>query len=116
MNWRTPLAKAVYWIGGQLTRIKCYQHTYSIDPIRVDESDPDGIAWITLPREWHSFGFAFTVLDWSEAIDPKHWEHWVFVHDDCDPDAECPKCEWCGGTACYRDVEPGVTEDGRETY
>jgi hypothetical protein len=110
VNWRTPTARAVYWVGGLLTKIKTYQQTYSYE---FDE-DAGYARFPEAGRRWTPIGFAFTVLDWSERLDPRHWEHWALDHSDCELEvgpvgsgSPCSQCGWCGGVTCYRDAVGG---------
>jgi hypothetical protein len=92
MTWRTHAAKAVYTLGGWLSRVKSYQRVYSMnwdDPDADPEFTPAGRCWL-------SCNASLKLLKWSEHIDPGHWEHWALMHDDC-PAIPCPSC---GGYLC----------------
>lgn len=92
---RTRLAKAVYWLGGNLMQIKTYQRYY--------EWRPDLDVETTTHRErfpaagWHWFPCQLSTrcISWSQTLDRKHWDHWALQHvgDTClVGGSECPSC------------------------
>lgn len=96
MPQSTRLAKILYRLSGQLTRIKTYSQFYSLemtDNLETGEVDfhPESIG-----RRWSSWQFAYTVLSWSTKFDWDHWDHWALIHDKCD----WTECSTCGGRIC----------------
>lgn len=88
---RTHLAKALYWVGGKLSYIKWPTRTYHLELT-------EGTDFLTryAGRSWLPNPLSLKCLKWSEAVDPKHWDHWALLHETCD-NVPCPDC---GGEIC----------------
>lgn len=100
MNWRTPVAKFVFGMGAVLLHVKTYQPMYELSwRGKGEDEDP---AFVSVGKSWQSIDWSWDLLELSERLDPRHWEHWALDHADCE--LECPPCGWCGGVTCYRDV------------
>lgn len=84
---RTRLAKTVYWLSGQCSRIRTWQRYYEM-PVGapLDDLRPAG-------RHWTSTSLTWKLLALSTRLDPQHFDHWALVHDHC---ATLP-CRDCGG-------------------
>lgn len=109
MIQNTRLAKAVYWLAGELSRVKTYRQTYQWTnqgewreavggegPLPEMETEKAG-------RLWMPCGLSMKLLGLSESLDYKHWEHWALEHSLCD---EGSRCYVCGGhiDPVYEDV------------
>lgn len=99
MNLKRRTAKNLYWVSGQLCRIKTYSKMY--EWVVTDDDDVTDLNFRYIGRKWISWHFSFTVMRWSERLDPKHWDHWALVHDET--------CEWCtcavcSGTICIQEA------------
>jgi hypothetical protein len=53
------------------------------------------------PRRWESCRTTWRLVDLSQDIDPRHWDHWALQHNDCDP----MPCLECGGEICRSEEE-----------
>lgn len=88
------LAKSLFWLGGQLSRIKTPRRTYQVvsyDPFKTERSE---FRWLS--TRWSTKCYTASMrLDWE------HWDHWALVHSHCGADELCPVC---GGLVC--DPEP----------
>jgi len=85
---RTAIARAVFRCAGWLSCVKTWQRTYEL------ADNPRGFRCVG--RRWLSCAASIRLLGLSERIDPRHWEHWALVHDDC----ESVSCPDCGGRQC----------------
>lgn len=108
MNWRTPLAKAVYRIGGYVLRIKVMRPEYET---RVLENAELGrrpvFVQVGRSRQPLRLGVDLT-FHWAYRIDPQHWEHWaVDAHDD----HVAVVCATCGGRSHCFSCDPDLDED-----
>jgi hypothetical protein len=104
----TRLAKIAYWLSGQLTRIKTNQMTYEwVNP----QEWMDSIAGEELPElDMRPAGksklpcrLSMKMLQWSDDLDYKHWDHWALDHTNCN---EGYTCTQCGGH-----IDPPQEED-----
>ena len=86
---RTTAAKAIFWCAGQLSHVKTWQRTYEWVSDRPITFRPTG-------RIWSSCTASHRLMELSERIDLRHWEHWALVHDECD----ARPCQGCGGCRC----------------
>lgn len=86
---RTIIAKAVLWCASQLSRMKTWQRTYEWVADRPVTFRPAG-------RIWSSCVASHRLMELSARIDPRHWEHWALVHDEC----QASPCHACGGCRC----------------
>ena len=80
---RTRVAKFVFWLSGQLGKIKYQQPVYKWE--RGSPSEPAGTQLLSHP-------WTYKLLFLSERIDPEHWEHWAFEHDPI-PGTRCIHCK-----------------------
>lgn len=103
MNIKRLIAKAIWFGCGQLSRIKVYQHTYSLkvkieDIAEEDWPLPRDEMWEKNPRRWmiwaRPVGWGYKAERW----DPHHFEHWAYAHEE----HENEPCE-CGGLRCLQD-------------
>lgn len=93
----TLLAKAAYWLAGQLSRIKTNQMTYEwVNPQEfmeaevgedLPEMDMKEAGKIKLPCR-----LSMKLLNWSQDLDHKHWDHWALQHTLCEGTA-CADCK-----------------------
>jgi hypothetical protein len=92
VNARTRLAKAVFWLSGQLARIRTPQLTH-----RFIWDSPDAAPRLgDAQRRWLPCRMSLRLMDLSTRIDPVHWDHWAGVHPGCDGEP----CTGCGGVDC----------------
>ncbi len=91
---RRRLARWLFWLAGQLSRVKTPTYTYEVvswgPPMETVRSE----SW-----SWHPCGWSMDVLRWSMRLDGVHWGHWALMHEDCDPVV----CAVCGGLICSGD-------------
>lgn len=105
MIQNTRLAKWVYWLSGQVSRVKLYKQTYvmanqdewlnSTDPEFKIEFEPAG-------RMWNSISLTWKLLSLANRMDREHFEHWALKHSD---DCAAVPCTQCKGEVCTLDDE-----------
>lgn len=94
---RRRLAKALFWLSGQLGRIKTYKRYYRFDPTRWDRPEDAPLPKMKpAGRHWTSCTLSSRLMGQSMQLDWDHWDHWACVHDTCGGD----RCAECGGIAC----------------
>jgi hypothetical protein len=101
MNMRRWLAKALFYGGGYLSKIKVPTRTYLMEWDDV----ADEPTFTALERRWMSNSWALALVTRSERYDPQHWEHWALTHNE----AQCTdfrRCQECGGAVCAQVDEP----------
>ena len=94
----TRLAKFVYWLSGKISRIKSYRMSYRLaneDEWLAAEGDME-MMFQPAGRHWTPIRLTWKLLEWSERLDTKHFEHWALNHENC---AQGP-CDDCGGLLC----------------
>ncbi len=85
----TLVAKALYAVGGLLSRIQV--------PTRMYEWDPETGEFTRLAWQWFSWSVGYRIaLDWSPEWDHKHWDHWALDHANCGG----TYCIGCKGRVC----------------
>ncbi len=103
----TWLAKAAYWLGGELSRIQTNQQTYElVNPqVFVDAALDGSLPEIeTRPAGKMKLpcGLSVKLLSWSQDLDRKHWDHWALQHMEC----EGTVCSDCNGH-----IDPPLTDE-----
>jgi hypothetical protein len=105
----TRLAKAAYWLAGELSRVKTYQQTYSwknpeaMFTAEPGESLPE-IEMVKAGRLWLPCALSMKLLVLSEKLDVEHRDHWALEHSLCE---EGLPCRDCGGH-----IDPPHEEEG----
>lgn len=104
MRPRGLAARAVYRVGGWALHVKTHQRTYKLAPPTGPDEE---LRFVEVERSWESVGWAWTLLEWSEVLDPSHWEHWAVDHSAPPLDGTiCLRCPVCGGGLCG-EARPG---------
>lgn len=95
----TRLAKAVYWLAGQLSRIRTPSHLYELrgSPNELGEYEDMDDMFIRRPGwVWSSWSGALKLIFVANRLDWVHFDHWALDHSRCEP----TPCEKCGGFEC----------------
>lgn len=101
MNVRRWLARALFYAGGYITRIKVPARTYHLE---WDDVDDEPI-FTPLERRWMPNSWGLDLAMYAERLDPQHWEHWALVHSEVDC-TNFRRCQECGGAVCDQVDEP----------
>ena len=103
----TRLAKAAYWLAGELSRVKTYRQTWTWVNPQILEGDPNEplpeLDMRKAGRMWLPCATSMKMLVLSQRLDHKHWDHWALEHSLCE---EGLPCRDCGGH-----VDPPYEED-----
>lgn len=97
MIQNTKLAKFVYFLSGELTRIKTYRQTWTWENPEVFMEAEAGEALPELDmrkagRIWMPCRLSMTLLVLSNNLDVKHWDHWALEHMNCEDGQICNDC------------------------
>ncbi len=85
----TKLAKAVYWLSGQVSRIRTPQRRWGMNP----NSDDMTNMFTRLPGlTWSSCRWTWKILGWAQRLDRKHFDHWALDHEG-HANTPCPDCK-----------------------
>lgn len=95
----TRLAKAAYWLAGELSRVKTYRQTYRFanqvewssavagdGPLPEMEMEKAGRLWLPCT-------LSMKMLTLSLALDHEHWDHWALEHSLCEEGLPCHDCD-----------------------
>lgn len=92
----TRLAKAAYWLAGELSQIKTYQRVWESDDPSWLVSEPGEplpeLKMVPAGRIWLPCRLSMKMLGWSCDLDTKHWDHWALEHSRCKEGLPCPDC------------------------
>lgn len=105
MIQNTALAKTVYWLSGQASKIKYYGHTYRLANERewLDAEGDMEMMFVKDGRRWCSIRLTWKLLDLAVKLDHNHFDHWALNHIEC---AE-RICMDCGGMICRNEDDDG---------
>lgn len=94
----TKLAKAVYWLSGQVSRIKTYRMTYRLANEEEWLAADGDMEMMFQPagRMWSSIKLTWTLLELANRWDKQHFDHWALKHNLC----ESHFCTECKGFVC----------------
>jgi hypothetical protein len=95
---RRVVAKALYRVGGRLSRVKTYQRFYTLDSMNPDALEGEPICEFSPGgRHWTPCRLSMWLLGESMQIDWDHWPHWT-----CDYSgrSDAVLCQVCGGMVC----------------
>lgn len=120
MNTRTRVAKAAYWLSGQLRWVKTYQRFYELSaPVDLDEmhlTSPSGLSrhlkMEPAGRHWFQCGWSVRLMVWSMRHDPGHWDHWALDHEGREHQGKT--CLECGGLICPWDQGDDESDENEE--
>ena len=93
----TRLAKAAYWLAGELSRIKPYQRTYAWENpdewlTAVPDEELPEMKLVKAGRIWLPCNLSLRMLVLSEKLDVEHWDHWALEHSLCEDGLPCHDC------------------------
>jgi hypothetical protein len=100
---------ALYWLGGQLTRLRWPQRTYTIDFTAWDlEGGAPMPPRTKNPRQWMMLPWGLRLAVKAMEYDRAHSDHWALDHSRCIMSFECPVCR---GMKCLSHSRPGMLQD-----
>lgn len=99
---RRRLAKALFWTGGQLSKVKTYQRFYTLDDVDLEATDAKS-RFKSSPagRHWSPCSLSMRFIGQSMQLDWDHWDHWATSHAH-ESGVVCvgTVCPDCGGDVC----------------